>query len=244
MKTLAVPTGIYSCLWKLLLHFWLFGNINYTLFSPLLYNFSKTCVRQTCQPEILWALRQSDLAWTCIRCQRQTDRLIRQKALSGIRRPPDRYWPGVFLARMKDSSGPIGRRTHNSPWCFSAKPAYGPAGYAGLDLYICYTWPFSGAAYLQPHMRYVFGAAGRKCSAQELFRSPLHPYTKALFSAIPSTDIFHLMQRVQLKGEIISAINPNSGCRFAPHCQFAKECCHRRSQWSKLRKTILFLAVE
>lgn len=59
------------------------------------------------------------------------------------------------------------------------------------------------------------------CPSQELFARPYHPYTKALLSAIPSTDIDHPMQRVKLKGEITSAINPKPGCRFAPRCPYA-----------------------
>ncbi len=65
------------------------------------------------------------------------------------------------------------------------------------------------------------------CPSQELFARPYHPYTKALLSAIPSTDIDHPMQRVKLKGEITSAINPKPGCRFAPRCPYACEACQQ-----------------
>lgn len=58
-----------------------------------------------------------------------------------------------------------------------------------------------------------------------LFERPLHPYTKALLSAIPSTDIYHPMKRILLKGEITSAINPQPGCRFAKRCPYATEDC-------------------
>jgi peptide/nickel transport system ATP-binding protein len=61
--------------------------------------------------------------------------------------------------------------------------------------------------------------------SKELFRRPLHPYTKALLSAIPSIDLDHPMQRVQLKGEITSAINPEPGCRFAARCPYACDKC-------------------
>ncbi len=61
--------------------------------------------------------------------------------------------------------------------------------------------------------------------SRELFRRPLHPYTKALLSAIPSTDLDHPMRRVQLKGEITSAINPEPGCRFAARCPYACDKC-------------------
>ena len=61
--------------------------------------------------------------------------------------------------------------------------------------------------------------------SKELFDKPLHPYTKALLSAIPSTDIHHPHQRILLKGELVSPINPKPGCRFAPRCPYAKEEC-------------------
>ncbi len=64
------------------------------------------------------------------------------------------------------------------------------------------------------------------CPSKELFLRPLHPYTKALLSAIPSIDLDHPMQRVQLKGEITTAINPKPGCRFAPRCPYATEACY------------------
>ena len=65
---------------------------------------------------------------------------------------------------------------------------------------------------------------------KEIFANPLHPYTKALLSAIPSIDLDHPMKRVELKGEITSAINPKPGCRFAPRCPYAKEECSQPHQ--------------
>ena len=62
-------------------------------------------------------------------------------------------------------------------------------------------------------------------SSKELFKVPLHPYTKALLSAIPTTDIDHPHKRIELKGELHSPINPEPGCRFAPRCLYAKEEC-------------------
>ena len=63
--------------------------------------------------------------------------------------------------------------------------------------------------------------------SKRLFENPLHPYTKALLSAIPSTDIDHPMNRILLKGEITSPINPKPGCRFAKRCPFATEACEQ-----------------
>jgi peptide/nickel transport system ATP-binding protein len=69
------------------------------------------------------------------------------------------------------------------------------------------------------------GQLVEKCSTKELFTNNLHPYTKALLSAIPSTDIHNPMSRIQLKGELTSPINPKPGCRFASRCPHATEAC-------------------
>ncbi len=61
--------------------------------------------------------------------------------------------------------------------------------------------------------------------SKELFVQPLHPYTKALLSAIPSTDIHSKQERIILKGEITSPINPKPGCRFAARCPYATPEC-------------------
>lgn len=68
------------------------------------------------------------------------------------------------------------------------------------------------------------------CPTKEIFANPLHPYTKALLSAIPSIDIDHPMKQIELKGEITSAINPKPGCRFAPRCPYATEACREPQQ--------------
>lgn len=65
------------------------------------------------------------------------------------------------------------------------------------------------------------------CSSKEMFASPLHPYTKALLSAIPSVDIDHRKKRIVLEGEIVSPINPKPGCRFAARCPYATEACSK-----------------
>jgi len=69
------------------------------------------------------------------------------------------------------------------------------------------------------------GQVVEKCESKELFRNPMHPYTKALLSAIPSTNIHNPMKREILYGEITSPINPKPGCRFATRCKFATEAC-------------------
>jgi len=61
----------------------------------------------------------------------------------------------------------------------------------------------------------------------ELFKEPLHPYTQALFSAVPIPDPHLEREKIILKGEVASPTNPPSGCRFNPRCQHAEEICKR-----------------
>ena len=60
---------------------------------------------------------------------------------------------------------------------------------------------------------------------RELFNNPLHPYTQALFSAIPIPDPEIRRERIILGGEPPSPANPPSGCRFHPRCRYAREIC-------------------
>lgn len=71
------------------------------------------------------------------------------------------------------------------------------------------------------------GQLVEKSETKELFDTTLHPYTKALLSAIPTIDIDKPMQMVALKGELVSPINPKPGCRFAARCPYAREECQQ-----------------
>ena len=59
----------------------------------------------------------------------------------------------------------------------------------------------------------------------DIFKNPLHPYTKALFSAIPIPDPKAKQNRIVLEGSIPSPANPPKGCKFHTRCPFAKDCC-------------------
>lgn len=61
----------------------------------------------------------------------------------------------------------------------------------------------------------------------ELFSRPLHPYTQALLSSVPIPDPEVKRDRLILKGEVPSPINPPSGCRFHPRCRYAKDVCSK-----------------
>jgi oligopeptide/dipeptide ABC transporter ATP-binding protein len=62
----------------------------------------------------------------------------------------------------------------------------------------------------------------------ELFANPLHPYTKALLSAIPVPDPTLKRERTILKGDVPSPLNPPAGCRFHPRCPIAMEICSQQ----------------
>lgn len=70
------------------------------------------------------------------------------------------------------------------------------------------------------------GQSVELCSSKELFENPLHPYTKALLSAIPVPSIEMRDKKIQvIKGEVTNPIDPKPGCRFAARCPHATEEC-------------------
>ena len=64
-------------------------------------------------------------------------------------------------------------------------------------------------------------------TSDDLFVRPTHPYTQALLSAVPIPSVKKKKERILLKGELTSPINPKPGCRFAPRCLYATERCFK-----------------
>lgn len=79
------------------------------------------------------------------------------------------------------------------------------------------------------------GQIVEKGSKTALFEQPLHPYTKALLSAVPSIDIDHPSKREILRGEIQSPINPKPGCRFKSRCKYACDKCGEPQQLEEIK---------
>ena len=103
--------------------------------------------------------------------------------------------------------------------------------------YIFITHDLSVVRYISSEILVMYlGNMVEKATSSELFEYPLHPYTKALLHAVPTPDIHHHREKILLKGEITSPINPKPGCRFAARCPYAQEICHQQQPvWEEIR---------
>lgn len=72
------------------------------------------------------------------------------------------------------------------------------------------------------------GSVVELAARNELFFNPIHPYTKALLSAVPIPDPERKLNRIVLNGDIPNPENPPSGCRFHTRCPYAKEICREQ----------------
>jgi oligopeptide/dipeptide ABC transporter ATP-binding protein len=101
--------------------------------------------------------------------------------------------------------------------------------------YIFITHDLSVVKYISNNIMVMYlGQMVEKAPSDDLFQYPLHPYTKALLSAVPIPDVRHEKHRVALKGELTSPINPKPGCRFASRCPYAKDICFKENPQTKL----------
>jgi len=82
------------------------------------------------------------------------------------------------------------------------------------------------------------GQCVEKATSRELFKNPLHPYTKALLDAIPTPTIKKSgRERKPISGELVSPINPQKGCRFASRCPYVcKDCSGEDFKLSEIEK--------
>ncbi len=78
------------------------------------------------------------------------------------------------------------------------------------------------------------GSLVEVCDSGPLYEKPLHPYTKALFSAIPDVGHRRSGTRIKLEGEIPNPMNPPPGCKFSSRCPYAEDIC--RGQAPSLRE--------
>ena len=92
------------------------------------------------------------------------------------------------------------------------------------------------AKYFADHVGIMYlGELVEMAGREEMFRDPMHPYTKALFSSVPVPDPDANKNRMIITGEIPSAITPPAGCRFNPRCPFAFDRCRVEAPPLKLK---------
>jgi len=95
--------------------------------------------------------------------------------------------------------------------------------------YLFITHDLAVAKYISDRVAIMYlGRIVEMGGKEEIFSKPLHPYTQALLSAIPVPNPGRKRKTIELKGEVPSAINIPTGCRFHPRCPFAERICREK----------------
>ena len=94
--------------------------------------------------------------------------------------------------------------------------------------YIFITHDLSVVEYISDRIAVMYlGRIVELADADILYANALHPYTKALLSAIPVADLDHKKSRVVLEGDVPSPVNPPPGCPFHPRCSYRMDVCDK-----------------
>ena len=92
--------------------------------------------------------------------------------------------------------------------------------------YIFITHDLSVVNYFSDDIMVMYlGQVVEMAPSEELFENPMHPYTKALLSAVLTPKVKGNLERIQLRGEVTSPINPPDECRFAKRCNYLCKTC-------------------
>ena len=92
--------------------------------------------------------------------------------------------------------------------------------------YLFVTHDLSVVKYISDDIMVMYlGNMVEKAPSDELFANPLHPYTKALLSAIPVPNLRDQKERIIMQGELTSPVNPKPGCRFMARCHYSSDEC-------------------
>lgn len=92
--------------------------------------------------------------------------------------------------------------------------------------YIFITHDLSVVNYISDEIAVMYlGRMIEKAKTEELFKNPTHPYTKALLSALPIPSLHNRRERILIRGEITSPIDPKPCCRFATRCEYCTAEC-------------------
>ena len=92
--------------------------------------------------------------------------------------------------------------------------------------YLFITHDLSVVKYISDRIGVMYlGVMVELTDSEKIFANPLHPYTKALLSAIPRTDVDQGQELAVIEGDIPSAVRPPKGCRFHTRCEYAMDIC-------------------